>query len=128
MHGCGVTSYAALMHNKTHHGMVHWIKSHHGLLHLYSGTDKDKLKGMGQGSGASPVICLIYSASMLAAFCAFTPGIHTTSPFETNIIRIILAVFYIDDHMPRVNDVQEKSALPLEVLLKQAGKASQSWE
>ena len=47
---------AAVLHNRTHHGMDHWIKSRHGLFRSYFGTDDDALEGTGQGSGASPAI------------------------------------------------------------------------
>jgi ribonuclease HI len=123
----GLPLMAAIMHNKTHHGMVHQIKSRHGLLRPYHGSDNDELEGTGQGSGASPAIWLIYSVSLLAAFRSFTPGIQVISPFESMMV-FILAVFYVDDGMPGVNDAHEKAALPLAMLLDQAGKASQSWE
>jgi hypothetical protein len=50
-----------------------------------------------------------------------------SSPFESLIVTI-LATFYVDDGMPGVNDSQEARALPLELLLKQAEDATQSWE
>jgi hypothetical protein len=55
----GLPLLAAVMHNKTHHGMQHSIKTHHGTLRLYVGTDDDALEGTGQGSGASPAIWLL---------------------------------------------------------------------
>ena len=70
----GLPLMAAVMHNKTHHGMQHSIKTRHGTLRPYSGTDDDVLEGTGQGSGASPAIWLIYSMSLLRAFQQFTPG------------------------------------------------------
>jgi hypothetical protein len=125
--GVGLPLLAAAMHNKTHHGMVHSIKTRHGTLRPYFGTDTNPLEGTGQGSGASPAIWLIYSISLLNAFREFTPGIHVSSPFETLLV-VILAIFYVDDGMPGVNDAAEDEATPLPVLLKQAEDATQAWE
>ena len=47
--------------------------------------------------------------------------------FEALLVTI-LAIFYVNDGMPGVNDSQEASALPLPLLLKQAEEATQSWE
>ena len=99
----GLPLLTAVMHNRTHHGMVHKIKTRHGLLRPYVGRDKDELEGTGQGSGASPAIWLIYSVTLLAAFKKFSPGIHVTSPFKPLLV-FILAIFYVDDGMPGVND------------------------
>jgi hypothetical protein len=123
----GLPLLAAVMHNKTHHYMVHRIKTQHGLLQPYQGTDENELEGTGQGSGASPAIWLIYSVSLLAAFRKFSPGIQITSPFEPLLV-FILAVFYVDDGMPRVNDALQDTALPLPQLLDQAQASAQSWE
>jgi hypothetical protein len=123
----GLPLLAAVMHNKTHHAMVHHIKTRHGLLKPYYGTDEDELEGTGQGSGASPAIWLIYSVSLLAAFRKFSTGISVTSPFESLLV-FILAVFYVDDGMPGVNDALEDSPAPLQTLLTNAQNASQSWE
>ena len=125
--GVGLPLLAAAMHNKTHHSMVHSIKTKHGTLKPYSGTNEHPLEGTGQGSGASPAIWLIYSISLLNAFREFTPGIHVSSPYETLLV-VILAIFYVDDGMPGVNDAQEQEASPLPVLLKQAEDATQAWE
>jgi hypothetical protein len=65
--------------------------------------------------------------SLPRAFQQFTPGMMVSSPFES-LIATILAIFYVDDGMPGVNDSQEACALPLELLLKQAEDATQSWE
>jgi hypothetical protein len=81
----------------------------------------------GQGSGASPAICLIYSVTLLAAFEKFSPGIHVTSPFEPLMV-FILAIFYVDNGMPGVNDALHETASPLQLLLDQAQNAAQSWE
>jgi hypothetical protein len=123
----GLPVLAAAMHNKTHHGMKHSIKTRHGTLRPYQGTDDDALEGTGQGSGASPAIWLIYSVSLLRAFRKFTPGMTVSSPFESMLVTI-LAIFYVDDGMPVINDSQEAEASPIEVLLKQAEEATQSWE
>jgi hypothetical protein len=126
--GVGLPLLAAAMHNKTHHRMEeHSIKTRHGTLKPYSGTDDYPLEGSGQGSGASPAIWLIYSISLLNAFRQFTPGMHVSSPYETLLVTI-LAIFYVDDGMPGVNDAQETVATPLPVLLRQAEEATQAWE
>ena len=125
--GVGLPLLAAAMHNKTHQGMVHAIKTRHGTLRSYAGTDEAPLEGSGQGSGASPAIWLIYSISLLNAFREFTPGMRVSSPFETLIV-VILAIFYVDDGMPGVNDASEETAMPLPVLLQQAEHATQAWE
>jgi hypothetical protein len=121
--GVGLPLLAAAMHNKTHHGMVHSIKTRQGQLRPYSGTDNNPLEGSGQGSGASPAIRLIYSVSLLNAFRDFTPGMHMSSPFETLLV-VILAIFYVDDGMPGVNDARDEEATPMPVLLKQAEDAT----
>ena len=125
--GVGLPLMAASMHNKTHHGMVHSIKTRQGQLRPYLGTDDSPLEGSGQGSGASPAIWLIYSISLLNAFREFTPGMHMSSPFETLLV-VILAIFYVDDGMPGVNDALEDEVTPLPVLLQQAEDATQAWE
>ena len=107
--------------------MQHSIKTRHGTLRPYLGTDDDVFEGTGQGSGASPAIWLLYSMSLLRAFQQFTPGMTVSSPFES-LLLTILAIFYVDDGMPGVNDSQEASALPIALLLKQAEDATQSWE
>ena len=123
----GLPLLAAAMHNKTHHGMQHSIKTRHGTLRPYSGTDTDAFEGTGQGSGASPAIWLLYSVSLLRAFQNFTPGMTVSSPFESLLVTI-LAIFYVDDGMPGINDSQESVAAPLALLLQQAEDATQSWE
>jgi hypothetical protein len=50
-----------------------------------------------------------------------------SSPFETLLV-VILAIFYVDDGMPGVNDATEDEATPLPVLLKQAEDATEAWE
>ena len=123
--GVGLPRSVAVMHNKTHHGMEHRIKSGHGLFRPYSGTDDDELEGTGQGSGGSPAIWLIYNACLLEAYNRFTTGIHLPSPFEPLVVQI-LAIFYVDDGMPGVNDALKPEAESLAVLLQQAQDASQS--
>jgi hypothetical protein len=123
----GLPLAAAAMHNKTHHGMVHAIKTKHGMLRTYTGTDDKPLEGSGQGSGASPAIWLIYCISLLHAFREFTPGMHVSSPFETLMVTI-LAIFYVDDGMPGINDALDDEAAPLPILLQRAGEATQAWE
>ena len=123
----GLPLMAAAMHNKTHHGMIHRIKTRHGTLRPYSGTDTDPLEGTGQGSGASPSIWLLYSVSLLRAFQQFSRGMICSSPFESLIVTV-LAIFYVDDGMPGVSDSQEQIASPLELLMLEAEKVTQSWE
>jgi hypothetical protein len=65
--------------------------------------------------------------SLLRAFQQFTPGIAVSSPFKSLLVTI-LAIFYVDDGMPGVNDSQEATASPLALLLQQAENATQSWE
>jgi hypothetical protein len=70
---------------------------------------------------------LIDSVSLLQAFQQFSPGMNVSSPFDSLLVSI-LAIFYVDDGMPGVNDTLEASALPLQLLLRQAEQATQSWE
>ena len=123
----GLPLLAAAMHNRTHYCMQHKIKTRHGTLRPYSGTANVVLEGTGQGSGASPAIWLIYSVSLLRAFQKFSPGMNVSSPFESLLVTI-LAIFYVDDGMPGVNDSLEMKAAPLAYLLEQAEQATQSWE
>jgi hypothetical protein len=104
----GLPLAAAMMHNLTHHSMKHRIKSRHGLFCAYCGTDDDALEGSGQGSGGSPGIWLIYSVSLLAAFCHFSPGMQLLSPYDTLLMISILAVFFVDDGMLGRNDATEE--------------------
>ena len=124
----GLPLAAAIMHNLTHHNMKHRIKSRHGLFRAYFGADDDELEGSGQGSGASPAIWLIYSVSLLAAFCSFSPGMKLLSPYDTLLIVSVLAVLFVDDGMPGLNDATEASPRPLPDLLDAAEKSAQSWE
>jgi hypothetical protein len=100
---------AAMMHNRTHQKMEHHIKTRHGLLRPYFGTEGDELEGTGQGSGASPAIWLIFSVSLLAAFSHFTPGMKLFSPYDPLLVLSLLAIFYVDDGMPGVNDATDIS-------------------
>jgi hypothetical protein len=86
----GLPLAAAMMHNLTHHSIKHRIKSRHGLFRPYCGRDDDALEGTGRGSGGSPGIWLIYSVSLLAAFCCFSPGMKLLSPYDTLLIVSIL--------------------------------------
>jgi hypothetical protein len=70
---------------------------------------------------------LIYSATLLAAFEKFSLGIYVTSPFEPLMV-FILAIFYVNDGMPGVNDALHETASPLPLLLDQAQNAAQSRE
>ena len=53
--------------------------------------------------------------------------LQVSSPFESLLVTI-LAIFYVDDGMPGVNDSLEASAIPLQLPLTQAEQATQSWE
>jgi hypothetical protein len=123
----GLPLLAAVMHNRTHHGMQHSIKTRHGTLRPFAGTDDDDLEGTWQGSGASPAIWLLYSVSLLRTFQQFTPGMAVSSPIESLLVTI-LAIFYVDNGIPGVIDSQEATASPLAHLLQQAENATQSWE
>ena len=123
----GLPLCAAIMHNTTHHRMVHRIKSRHGLLRPYSGTDDNAHEGTGQGSGASPAIWLIYMVTLLNAFSHFSPGMRVTSPYQSLSV-LILAIFFVDDGMPGVNDAAENTARPSEELIASAERITQSWE
>ena len=57
--------------------------------------------------------------SLLNAFKDFSPGMTVTSPFE-DLFVFILAIFFVDDGMPGVNDALEEEALPLSDLLQTA--------
>ena len=124
----GLPLLAAAMHNATHHGMVHRIKSRHGLLRPYSGTDQCPHEGTGQGSGASPAIWLIYMVTLLNAFKYFSPGMKVRSPYQNDLMVVILAIFFVDDGMPGINDATEESARPLEDLLIKVERVLQAWE
>ena len=65
--------------------------------------------------------------SLLNAFRELTPGIHVSSPYETLLVTI-LAIFYVDDGMPGVNDALDDHAMPLPALLQQAEDTTQAWE
>ena len=97
------------------------------LIQVLLCTDSVALEGTGQGSGTSPTIWLIYMVSLLNAFKDFSPGMTITSPFE-DLFVFILAIFFVDDGMPRVNDALEEEGLPLSDLLQTAQQLSQSWE
>jgi ribonuclease HI len=124
----GLPLAAAMMHNLTHHSMKHRIKSRHGLFRAYFGTDDDALEGSGQGSGGSPGIWLIYSVSLLAAFCNFSPGMKLLSPYDTLLMVSILAVFFVDDGMLGRNDATDEFPCPLPDLIVAAEESAQSWE
>ena len=124
----GLPLAAAMMHNLTHHLMKHRIKSRHGLFRDYCGTDDEELEGTGQGSGGSPGIWLIYSVSLLAAFCKFSPGMKLLSPYDTLLVVTILAVSFVDDGMIGRNDATEACPCPLPELINDAEQSAQSWE
>ena len=65
--------------------------------------------------------------SLLNAFKDFSPRMHVPSPFE-DLIIFILAVFFVDDGMPGVNNALAAEATPLPELLTTAQNLSQSWE
>jgi hypothetical protein len=124
----GLPLAAGTMHNLTHDNMRYRIKSRNGLFRAYCGTDTDVHEGSGQGSGGSPSIWLIYSVTLLAAFKSFSPGMKLLSPYETLLVVSLLAVFFVDDGMPGVNNAADESPKPLQDLLNDAQKSAQSWE
>jgi hypothetical protein len=95
---------AAIAHNKTQHGMRHRIKNRHGLSKkTYQSSDEEPMEGTGQASGSSPAIWLIFMVSLLMAYKKFTPGMKVMSPFTTLCV-LIVAVYYVDNGMPGVNN------------------------
>jgi hypothetical protein len=50
------------------------------------------------------------------------------SPYDTLLIVSVLAVLFVDDGMPGLNDATEASPRPLPDLLDAAEKSAQSWE
>jgi len=52
---------------------------------------------------------------------------HIVSSFETLLV-LIIAVLYVDDEMPEVNDADQPEPVPLETLKHQAQSSAQSWE
>ena len=124
----GLPLMAAIMHNKVHHRMQHRIRTIHGLIRPYSGTPGNDLEGTGQGSGASPAIWLIYSVTLLAAFRKYTKGITLQSPFDNSLAVLIVAILFVDDGMPGVNDADVYEPVPIIDLVQQAQNCAQSWE
>jgi len=124
----GLPLLAAAMHNKVHHGMQHQIRTRHGLLRPYSGSDENPLEGTGQGSGASPAIWLIYSITLLAAFREFVKGMFMSSPTDLELFLVILAILFVDDKMPGVNDADVDEPVSIEDLIEEAKSCAQSWE
>jgi hypothetical protein len=118
---------AAIAHNKTHHGRRHRIKTRHGLSKKsYQSSNEEPMEGTGQGSGGSPAIRLIFMVSLLMAYKKFTAGMKVMSPFTTLCV-LNVAVYYVDDGMPGVNNsdsVQPQSLQQLEA----AESSAQSWE
>lgn len=108
--------------------MVHIIKSRHGLLRPYSGNDDSPHEGTGQGSGASPAIQLIYMVTLLNAFLKFSLGMHIFSPYQSDLTVFILAIFFVDDGIPGINDATEQFARPLTDLIECTERVSQAWE
>ena len=123
----GLPILAAKMHNDTHDAMQHSIRSRHGLFRPYGGSASSQLEGSGQGSGASPAIWLLLCTTLLQAFQGYTKGMEIVFPFESTVLSI-LAIFYVDDGTPGVNDVTRHSAESLRLLLKRAQNSAQSWE
>jgi hypothetical protein len=52
---------------------------------------------------------------------------HMSSQFESLLV-IILAIFYVDNGMPGVNNALEDVAIPLTQLLQQAEVSTQAWK
>ena len=124
----GLPQEAAAMHNTVHDEMTHSMKTRHGLLRPYCGTDEGGSDGAGQGSGAAGAIWLVYSNSLISALHEFSPGITQTSPINRLLRVCLIAIFFVDDGTPGVNDACDAEPLPLPAIAAQAQKTAQSWE
>ena len=124
----GLPAEAAAMHNKVHDNMTHNIKTRHRLLRAYCGTDDGGSDGVGQGSGAAGAIWLVYSNSLITALAEFSPGVILVSPTNRLLRVCLVAIFFVDDGTPGVNDADEESARPRHELIHQAQQMAQSWE
>jgi len=124
----GLPLLAATAHNKTHNGMRHSMKTRHGLsAKSYQSTNEEQNEGTGQGSGGSPAIWLIFMVTLLTAFRQFTPGMKVVSPFDSLLV-LIVAIYYVDDGMPGVNDSDSVEPKTLAFLVAAAESSAQSWE
>jgi len=124
----GLPVEAATMHNKVHDEMTHNIKTRHGLLRAYCGTDDGGSDGVGQGSGAAGAIWLVYSNSLITTLKDFSPGVIMVSPNDRLLRVCLLAIFFVDDGTPGVNDAEDEQARPMAALVKQGQNMAQSWE
>ena len=52
---------------------------------------------------------------------------QVASPYQ-NLTVLLLAIFFVDDGMPGVNDALDEKARPLEDMLMSAEQVTQSWE
>jgi len=124
----GLSLLAATAHNKTHNGMRHRMKTRHGLsTKSYQSTNEEQNEGTGQGSGGSPAIWLVFMVTLLTAFRQFTPGMKVVSPFDSLLV-LIVAIYYVDDGMPGVNDSNSVEPKTLAFLVATAESSAQSWE
>ena len=121
---------AARMHNQVHAQMKHRIKTANGRsANYYTGSSTDLLGGTGQGSGASPCIWLLYCVSLLTAFDSFSAGQTVCDPDGMADVIRMLAIYFVDDGSPCVNeDLSQPTTPEPEVLLAQAQQMAQSWE
>jgi len=124
----GMPAEAAAMHNKVHDEMTHNIKTRHGLLRAYCGTDDGGSDGVGQGSGAAGAIWLVYSNSLITALEEFSPGVVLVSPTNRLLRVCLVAIFFVDDGTPGVNDAEDEHERPMNELVNQAQQMAQSWE
>ena len=124
----GLPAEAAAMHNKSHDEMTHNIKTRHGLLRAYCGTDDGGSDGVGQGSGAAGAIWLVYSNTLITALEAFSPGVILVSPTDRLLRVCLIAIFFVDDGTPGVNDAEDDHARPTKEIVAQAQQMAQSWE
>jgi hypothetical protein len=100
----GLSSYAAKMHNLTPSGMKHTTRTLHGeSAAFYTASPDKELEGTSQGSGGSPGIW--------ASTVFFVKGIKLFDA-EQIIAVCLIAVFFVDDGMPEVNNAGEDDQIP----------------
>ena len=124
----GLPREAAIMHNKVHDGMQHKLRTRQGLLRPYCSSDDGGSDGAGQGSGAAGAIWLIYSNTLISALQHFSPGVTIQSPINRLLRICLVAIFFVDDGTPGVNDADQPEALSLTEIVSQAQQTAQSWE
>jgi ribonuclease HI len=123
----GLPLPAASMHNLTHDHMTHQVRTLHGIsAESYSATNDEPLEGSGQGSGGSPCIWNVISVTLTDAYSKFTKGIRIFDPLRTLCTRIV-AIFYVDDNTPGINDAEDATPEPEGAMIQRAQTNAQSW-